>query len=648
MYDYNNRNEIYKISQKCKYDLGYSPKRDKKWLGINCKQPNKRPLPNNKCEYINYTPNYSIYNNLSKEELDDSKLECAYTKYNWKDQNQSRIKKNLEKLRKKKMLSVIKNVCKHNKYYCSKVSSDGTNKQQDKRCLIKNSCGTPLPGLSDFYNDVKDFYKVILELFDFSNLKLNIDTDKVLNEDKERSKLLSKKMMDLKEQYRNIYTPNNNCINKKGTLANDSSLYSYKQNCFTNEEIDIINKYTNYRDEQVKIDSSISQRFKKIGLSKKKSFDKRIRKLGKGFKKIGKKVSKIKKFSSKGLSNIGKGFKKDFEVIGKGVKTVGKGIKSAGKGFKRDGKGFKRNVKTDDKGINTTKKNTSLKSLSKFLKKKNISSSNLKKTKTIPLNKKKLKNKVTKYISKSEPTKILDQLSKYSNKIPLSTLKNKVTKYISDSDHKNTLKKLSKYSNKIPSSLKPVKPYKNLQTKPQPICSEKFIESQITNDTCKTLSEELCSPTKTNECPIQCCLNKILSEKRDKLKKRKESSFPDINQITKDKNLLERLSKLSSLNSDQTKLFNELKEKISNFKVSDKNVIVYEGLPTHEELNTCNQILGCKLTPEIIEKYIKNKNANNSISKFRSKKFLQEIKNIPQKRELNKIKKWIETNESNV
>ena len=53
MYGYNRKNDIYKISQKCKYDLGYSPRRDKKWLGINCKQPNKRPSPNEKCSYIN-------------------------------------------------------------------------------------------------------------------------------------------------------------------------------------------------------------------------------------------------------------------------------------------------------------------------------------------------------------------------------------------------------------------------------------------------------------------------------------------------------------------------------------------------------------------------------------------------------------------
>jgi len=109
--------------------------------------------------------------------------------------------------------------------------------------------------------------------------------------------------------------------------------------------------------------------------------------------------------------------------------------------------------------------------------------------------------------------------------------------------------------------------------------------------------------------------------------------------------LLERLSKLSSLNSEQTKSLSELTQEINNIDISDKNVIVYEGLPSDEELNTCNQNLGCKLTTEMIEKYTKNISNQSNISKLRTNDFLQEIKNNPQKRELNKIKKWIESNE---
>ena len=345
MYGYNNSDKIYKISQKCKYDLGYSPRRDKKWLGINCNQPNKIPSPNEKCTYINYRPNYSIYNNLNKEDLDDIKLECAYNKYIWNDPNQNRNKSQLEKMRKKKMLSIIKNICKHNKHYCSKVGSDKTDKEQDERCLIKNSCGKPFPGMSDFYKDVKDFYKDILELFDFSNLKLNIDTDKVTDENKERSKLLSKKMIELKEEYKNIYTANSDCDKKKGNLANDSSIYEFgdskDKQCFKQEEVSIINKYINHRDEQVKIDPSISRRLKRSGRSTKKSFNKGKQKLGTGFKKLSNKASSLKKSSYKKFGKIGKAFKKDFKGMGKGLKSVGDGFKSAGKGLKSTGKGLK-------------------------------------------------------------------------------------------------------------------------------------------------------------------------------------------------------------------------------------------------------------------------------------------------------------------
>ena len=47
----------------------------------------------------------------------------------------------------------------------------------------------------------------------------------------------------------------------------------------------------------------------------------------------------------------------------------------------------------------------------------------------------------------------------------------------------------------------------------------------------------------------------------------------------------------------------------------------------------------------MIEKYTKNISNQSNISKLRTNDFLQEIKKNPQKRELNKLKKWIKSNE---
>ena len=225
-YGYSNRNKkarraaIYKVSKNCKYDIGYSPLKsevNERWIGINCDNPGVKPLQKDNCKYKNYNPPYSTYRDMEIGDLYDIKLECAYNKYNWEDPNKNinKNKSRLEKLRKKVMLSTIKNVCKQNKRFCSTTGTDGTDKEKDPRCLIKNSCGEPLPGLSDFFDDIKDFYKVIMELSDFSNLKMNIDTDKVINENKERSKVLSKAMKKLKEAYKNKYTSNIECDKKK-------------------------------------------------------------------------------------------------------------------------------------------------------------------------------------------------------------------------------------------------------------------------------------------------------------------------------------------------------------------------------------------------------------------------------------------------
>ena len=129
----------------------------------------------------------------------------------------------------------------------------------------------------------------------------------------------------------------------------------------------------------------------------------------------------------------------------------------------------------------------------------------------------------------------------------------------------------------------------------------------------------------------------------------KEISFPNINKIRNEKNLVERLHKLSPyFNSDQTKHLNKLRQKINNFKISDKNVIVYEGLPSDEELNTCNKNLGCKLTSQqkalILDTYTKNISNQSNISKIKTNDFLQEIKNIPETQELKKLKKFIKPN----
>ena len=292
MYGYNrnrNRNkkarraEIYKVSKDCIYDKGYSPLKEEVnelWLGINCDNPAEIPLPQDNCKYKNYYPPYSTYQGMDREDLHDIKLECAYNKYKWKDPdiktNKNKIR--LKKSRKKTMLHTIKTICKQNKIFCSKIGSDGTDKSPDTRCLIKNSCGESLPGLSAFIDDIKDFYKIILELFDFSNLKMNIDTDKVIDENKERSKVISKKIKKLKEEYKNLNIELYKVCNKKkqGYLEKNVSLYEVeysgkKNQCFSVKEIAIIDKYINLRDEQVKIDPSIMRRMKRMGRSAKQS-----------------------------------------------------------------------------------------------------------------------------------------------------------------------------------------------------------------------------------------------------------------------------------------------------------------------------------------------------------------------------------------
>jgi len=817
MYGYNNRNEIYKISQQCKYDLGYSPKRDKKWLGINCKEPNKRPSPNEKCSYINYRPNYSIYNNLNKEDLDDSKLDCAYTKYNWTDQNQNRNKYNLEKMRKKRMLSIIKNVCKHNKHYCSKVGPDGTDKEQDERCLIKNSCGAPLPGMSDFYNDVKDFYKVILELFDFSNLKLNIDTDKVTDENKERSKLLSKKMIELKEEYKNIYTTNSKCDKKKGNLADDSSIYEFGESknkeCFTPDEASIINKYINHREEQVKIDPTISSRLKRSGRSTKKLFNKGISKFGKGFKNLSNKVSTFKKSSSKSIEKFKEGaknkysqFKQKGQKFKKGAKNkysqfkqtgqkfkegaknkysqfkqTGQKFKKGAKNkfgdfkegaknkysqFKQKGQQFKRSAKNKfgdfkegaknkfgkfknsaknkfgdfkegaknkfGKFKNSTKikqKGQQFKegAKNKFGKFKNSAKNKFGKFKNSAKNKfgdfkEGAKNKFGKF-KNSAKNKFGDFKEGAKNKFGdfkegaknkfgdfkegaknkfgdfKEGAKNKFGKFKNSAKNKfgdfkeGAKNKFGKFKNSAKNKFgkfkKDIKQFESKKIIPK--CSDDYLNSQTNDETCKTLSKEFCDESQKTKCRIQCCLNKILSEKRKKLEQKikynNEINSPNIlglisnlrsviteyckNTLSKDQfddykdNLFKQLDKF---NPEISKLINELidlvpdcgKKKEYDIKLTrsiqflqnklsillnnptkeltDETIIFYEGHPTEEELKICNEQFNCKLTPDIIEKYIKTKKSSNIKPNLMPTSLLNELnKIIKNKNNINNI-----------
>ena len=375
MHEYNNRNRnkktrraaIYKVSKECKYDRGYSPLKeevDEMWLGINCDNPGEKPSPTDNCKYPNYNPPYSTYQGMDPEDLDDIKLECAYTKYNWTDSDKTKNKKRLENIRKKVMLSTIQSVCKQNKQFCSKIAFDGTNKEPDPRCLVKNTCGVPLPGLSEFVDDIKDFYKVIMELFDFSNLKMNIDTDKVTDENKERSKVLSKAMKALKEKYKRLTRPPPpplpGCDKKKNTLDKDVGLYEVeyagKKECFTPEEIQIIEEYINHREEQVKIDPSMMKRLKRMGRSAKKTIHKtakRIKKHGNNTIASGEK-SKLYKLGSsikKGIKSgsIKKSIKEAPGKLKQGVSNKYKGFTASAKNkygdFKEGAKKFKNSAK---------------------------------------------------------------------------------------------------------------------------------------------------------------------------------------------------------------------------------------------------------------------------------------------------------------
>jgi hypothetical protein len=287
MYGNNTRNpkerraRIYNISKGCKYDIGYSPldeEEEEQWLGVNCNNPGEKPHKNEKCEYPYYNKDYSVYKKMGDDELYDSKLECAYTKYNWDDPDKQANKEKIsdEKKRKRVMLTIIQDVCKKNKIFCSKTSLiDGTDKEQDERCLIENSCGEPFPSLSDFLDDIKDFYKVIMEILDFSSFKMNIDSDKATDENKEEANKLRETIIQLKKEYQKLQqsTPTDksksDCNKKKGILDKDVALFESEfhkktKDCFTPAEKKIIKDYIYNRDKIAKINPTIGNKYKRI------------------------------------------------------------------------------------------------------------------------------------------------------------------------------------------------------------------------------------------------------------------------------------------------------------------------------------------------------------------------------------------------
>ena len=269
-------------SMKCEHDLGYNPLQeeiDDDWRGVDCDNITKKITDKN-CIYPDKYPiNFSGY---TKDDFIDQQLECAHSKWKWidPDKKTNPEKTKMEKYRKAYMFSTMAEICKNNKILCSEKDIDGQPKDKDERCVEAEACPDEWPSLTKFFSDVEEFYKLLMKIMDFSSAKMEISSEDVSSEErkerKERSKELSKEMKELVKQYK-ILQPGNpanvtECskVSKSKNLKKDIGLYeseysSKTTECFDDSQKDIIKQYKNKRDEQAKIDPTMSRRLKRAG-----------------------------------------------------------------------------------------------------------------------------------------------------------------------------------------------------------------------------------------------------------------------------------------------------------------------------------------------------------------------------------------------
>ena len=280
-------------ADKCYVDLGYNPMEQQMemgmqddWIGKNCDNPFK-PINDENCIYKNANPvDYSSFKTMDKEEKMESKLECAYNKWKWEDKRAKTNpnKQRLEFKRKGKMLSSIKQICGNYKVLCSDKDMMGIPKDPDERCVETKACDDIYPSLSDIPEDIEYFAKLIFDIFDFGKYASNPEDTEGKNERKKRSKELDKEMKELKKEYKKLpKTPKSSgdfsdldetymtrCENKrkpgrkelrKNHVTYEGWLGKKNDKCFDPEEIEIIKKYINKRDEKTKIDPSFARKF---------------------------------------------------------------------------------------------------------------------------------------------------------------------------------------------------------------------------------------------------------------------------------------------------------------------------------------------------------------------------------------------------
>ena len=277
-------------ADKCSVDLGYNPMEQQMeigmqddWMGKNCDNPFKAVSDEN-CMYKNATPvDYNAFKNMDKEEKMESKLECAYNKWKWEDKRAKTNpnKQRLEFKRKGKMLSSIKQICGNYKVLCSEKDMMGISKDPDERCVEAKACDDIYPSLSDIPEDVEYFAKLIFDIFDFGKYASNPDDDEGKTERKKRSKELDKEMKELKKEYKKLPKTDKSTgdfsnlvdnkyidrckkqrkLNKdlsKNHITYEGYLGNKNDKCFDSEEIEIIKKYINKRDEKTKIEKMTS------------------------------------------------------------------------------------------------------------------------------------------------------------------------------------------------------------------------------------------------------------------------------------------------------------------------------------------------------------------------------------------------------
>ena len=297
-------------SDKCKVDMGYNPMKgnqgmgmDLEWWGKDCDNPFK-PVSDKNCKYKMKPPeDFSVYDNVDKEEHIESMLECAYKKWKWDD---DRTKTNIDKkilqdMRKYKMLASIKQICANHKPLCNTKDLMGMPKEPDERCVETKACEDIWPSLSDIPEDIQYFSKLIFEIFDFSKYKSQPDEGEIeqKNEMKERSKKLDKEMKELIKEYKNLKTPikdistldnkdKEKCKKRsivKRDLQKNHKVYEGVTNenlmCFTVDEKTIIKKYINKRDEKIKINPGFKNRLERMG----RKIGKKAGEVGRDFQK---------------------------------------------------------------------------------------------------------------------------------------------------------------------------------------------------------------------------------------------------------------------------------------------------------------------------------------------------------------------------